>query len=214
MVQTKSLIFAPQMLKIGLTGNIGSGKTTVAKVFELLGIPVFYADDEAKKVMVTDAILIAALKQTFGPESYFEDGSLNRKYIAGIVFNNEAELKKLNALVHPATFRTFDNWILHIKDAPYVIKEAALLFESDSYKMCDRSLLVSAPLENRIARVIQRDHITRTEVESREARQFTEEKKKQLANDIIINDDRQLVIPQVLALHEQYLALAAQQEKG
>ncbi|MGN8069613.1 dephospho-CoA kinase [Mucilaginibacter sp. 22184] len=214
MVQTKSLIFAPQMLKIGLTGNIGSGKTTVAKVFELLGIPVFYADDEAKKVMVTDAILIDALKQTFGPESYFEDGSLNRKHIAGIVFNNEAELKKLNALVHPATFRAFDNWILHIKDAPYVIKEAALLFESDSYKMCDRSLLVSAPLENRIARVIQRDHITRTEVESREARQFTEEKKKQLANDIIINDDRQLVIPQVLALHEQYLALAAQQEKG
>lgn len=202
------------MLKIGLTGNIGSGKTTVAKVFELLGIPVFYADDEAKKLMVSDAILMDALKQTFGSESYFEDGSLNRKHIAGIVFNNEAELKKLNALVHPATFRAFDNWILNIKDAPYVIKEAALLFESDSYKMCDRSLLVSAPLENRIVRVIKRDHITRAEVESREARQFTEEKKKQLANDVIINDDRQLVIPQVLALHQQYLALAAGREKG
>jgi dephospho-CoA kinase len=200
------------MLKIGLTGNIGSGKTTVAKVFELLGIPVFYADDEAKKVMVTDTILINALKQAFGPESYFDDGSLNRKHIAGIVFNNEAELKKLNALVHPATFRAFDNWILNIKDAPYVIKEAALLFESDSYKMCDRSLLVSAPLENRITRVMQRDHITRAEVESREARQFTEEKKKQLANDVIINDDRQLVIPQVLTLHQQYLTLAANQE--
>jgi dephospho-CoA kinase len=116
------------MLKIGLTGNIGSGKTTVAKVFELLGIPVFYADDEAKKAMVTDAILMEALKQTFGRESYFDDGSLNRKHIAGIVFNNEAELKKLNALVHPATFRAFDNWILNIKDAPYVIKEAAILF--------------------------------------------------------------------------------------
>jgi len=202
------------MLKIGLTGNIGSGKTTVAKVFELLGIPVFYADDEAKKVMVTDTILIEALKQTFGPASYFEDGSLNRKHIAGIVFNNEAELKKLNALVHPATFRAFDTWIANIHAAPYVIKEAALLFESDSYKMCDRSLLVSAPLESRIARVIQRDHISRTEVESREARQFTEEKKKQLANDIIVNDDRHLVIPQVLALHQQYLALAAEQESG
>ncbi len=195
------------MLKIGLTGNIGSGKTTVAKVFELLGIPVFYADDEAKKVMVTDAILMDALKQTFGAESYFEDGSLNRKHIAGIVFNNEAELKKLNALVHPATFRAFDNWLQNIHSAPYVIKEAALLFESDSYKMCDRSLLVSAPLENRIARVIKRDHITRAEVESREARQFTEEKKKQLANDVIVNDDHQLVIPQVLALHEQYLRI-------
>ena len=202
------------MLKIGLTGNIGSGKTTVAKVFELLGIPVFYADDEAKKVMVTDTILIDALKQTFGPASYFEDGSLNRKHIAAIVFNNEAELKKLNALVHPATFRAFDNWIANIHTAPYVIKEAALLFESDSYKMCDRSLLVSAPLENRIARVIQRDHISRAEVESREARQFTEEKKKQLANDVIVNDDHQLVIPQVLALHQQYLALAAGQESG
>jgi dephospho-CoA kinase len=202
------------MLKIGLTGNIGSGKTTIAKVFELLGIPVFYADDEAKKVMVTDAILIDALKQTFGPASYFEDGSLNRKHIAGIVFNNEAELKKLNALVHPATFRAFDHWLQNIHTAPYVIKEAALLFESDSYKMCDRSLLVSAPLENRIARVIKRDHITRAEVESREARQFTEEKKKQLANDVIVNDDHQLVIPQVLTLHEQYLALAAGQKKG
>ncbi|MBB6127102.1 dephospho-CoA kinase [Mucilaginibacter lappiensis] len=202
------------MLKIGLTGNIGSGKTTVAKVFELLGIPVFYADDEAKKVMVTDTILIDALKQTFGPASYFDDGSLNRKHIAGIVFNNEAELKKLNALVHPATFRAFDNWVSNIHSAPYVIKEAALLFESDSYKMCDRSLLVSAPLKNRIARVIQRDHISRTEVESREARQFTEEKKKELANDVIVNDDRQLVIPQVLALHQQYLALAADKESG
>ncbi|WP_419701467.1 dephospho-CoA kinase [Mucilaginibacter sp. NFX135] len=202
------------MLKIGLTGNIGSGKTTVAKVFELLGIPVFYADDEAKKVMVTDAILIDALKQTFGAASYFDDGSLNRKYIAGIVFNNEAELKKLNALVHPATFRAFDNWIASIHAAPYVIKEAALLFESASYKMCDRSLLVSAPLENRIARVIQRDHISRTEVESREARQLTEEKKKQLANDVIVNDGRQLVIPQILTLHQQYLALAAGQESG
>ena len=196
------------MLKIGLTGNIGSGKTTVAKVFELLGIPVFYADDEAKKVMVTDQILISAIKQTFGAQSYFDDGTLNRKHIAGIVFNNEAELKKLNALVHPATFRAFDNWLLNIRNAAYVIKEAALMFESDSYKMCNRTLLVSAPLQTRMGRVMQRDGISLAEVESREARQFTEERKKQLADDIIINDDQQLVIPQVLALHKQYLSLA------
>lgn len=196
------------MLKIGLTGNIGSGKTTVAKVFELLGIPVFYADDEAKKVMVTDQILIGAIKQTFGTESYFDDGTLNRKHIASIVFNNEAELRKLNAIVHPATFRAFDNWLLHIKHAPYIIKEAALMFESNSYKMCDRTLLVSAPLENRIARVMQRDGVSHEEVEKREARQFTEDKKRQMANDIIVNDDWQLVIPQVLELHRLYLSLA------
>jgi dephospho-CoA kinase len=195
------------MLKIGLTGNIGSGKTTVAKVFELLGIPVFYADDEAKKVMVTDTILIDAIKQSFGSESYFEDGTLNRKHIAGIVFNNSTQLQKLNALVHPAVFRAFDTLESKAKDAPYIIREAAILFESGSYKTCHRTIVVTAPLDIRIARVMQRDGILRTEVESREARQISEEEKKNMADDIIINDDHRLVIPQVLALHNKYLAL-------
>jgi len=195
------------MLKIGLTGNMGSGKTTVSKIFELLGIPVFYADDAAKEVMVNDQILIENIKSAFGVISYFEDGSLNRKHIAGIVFNDAEQLAKLNAMVHPATFRAFDDWLKKIKYAPYVLKEAALLFESDSYKMCDYSIMVQAPLETRIKRVMQRDGLSRAEVESRNSKQFSEEKKTALADYIIKNDDEQLVIPQVLKLHQKICSL-------
>jgi dephospho-CoA kinase len=195
------------MLKIGLTGNMGSGKTTVAKVFEILGIPVFYADDAAKKAMATDGILIKEIKAAFGEQAYFEDGSLNRKHIAAIVFNNDGELKKLNAIVHPATFRAFDEWVKDIKNVPYVLKEAALLFESNSYKMCDYSIMVQAPLEIRINRVMKRDRISRAEVESRNTHQFSEEKKTALSNYIIKNDDTELVIPQVLEMHHKFLSL-------
>jgi len=196
------------MLKIGITGNIGSGKTTVSKIFEVLGIPVFYADDEAKKVMVTDQILIAAIKQTFGKESYFEDGSLNRKHIASIVFNNEAELLKLNAITHPAVFRAFDNWVTQFNNVPYVLKEAALLFESSSYQMCNKTIVVTAPLDLRIKRVMKRDGFTEAEIISRDSRQFSEEEKTRLADYVIKNDNQQLVIPQVLELHEVFLSLS------
>jgi len=197
------------MLKIGITGNIGSGKTTVSKIFEVLGVPVFYADDAAKKVMAEDQLLIDSLKVSFGPDAYFSDGTLNRKYIASIVFNDETQLAKLNSIVHPAVFRAFDNWVGQVKNAPYVIKEAALLFESSSYEMCDYSVMVTAPLELRMQRVVQRDGLTRAEIESRDARQFSEEKKIQLADYVIRNDDTELVIPQVTELHRQFLSLAA-----
>lgn len=196
------------MLKIGITGNIGSGKSTVARVFEILGVKVFYADAEAKKVMTADEVLIAEIKSAFGTEAYLADGQLNRKHIANIVFKNEDELKKLNALVHPAVFRAFDEWAKGFTNEPYVIKEAAVLFESGSYEFCDKTLLVSAPLEMRLKRVMDRDHISRAEVEAREARQFTEERKKELADYILYNDDTQLVIPQIIALHHQFLQLA------
>jgi dephospho-CoA kinase len=197
------------MLKIGITGNIGGGKTTISKIFEVLEIPVFYADDAAKKVMVEDIIVVDAIKSTFGNEAYFEDGSLNRKHIASIVFNDEAELIKLNSIVHPAVFSAFDKWVKQMKNAPYVMKEAALLFESSSYKMCDYAIMVSAPLELRINRVLKRDGLTRAEIESRNAKQFSEEKKTQLADFVVRNDDTELVIPQVIALHRHFLALAA-----
>jgi dephospho-CoA kinase len=195
------------MLKIGLTGNMGSGKTTVSKVFEILNIPVFYADDEAKKVMVTDHVLINAIKSAFGEISYFDDGTLNRKHIAALVFNNDAELKKLNSIVHPAVFRAFDEWVKNFNNVPYVLKEAALLFESDSYKFCDYTIIVQAPLETRIKRVMLRDRLTLDEVERRNSNQFPEEKKTQLADYIIRNDGTQLVIPQVLELHREFLSL-------
>jgi dephospho-CoA kinase len=196
------------MLKIGLTGNMGSGKTTVSKIFEILGIPVFYADDAAKQVMVTDQILIDGIRLAFGKASYFDDGTLNRQHIAAIVFNNDQALAKLNLLVHPATFRAFDAWLATIGDVPYVLKEAALLFESDSYKMCDYTIMVQAPLEARIKRVIQRDNLSREEIEKRNAHQFSEEKKTALANYVIKNDGSELVIPQVLELHVRLMSLA------
>ncbi|QJD94438.1 dephospho-CoA kinase [Mucilaginibacter robiniae] len=197
------------MLKIGITGNIGSGKTTVSKVFELLGIPVFYADVHAKNVMTADPELIASLMQTFGSAAYLPDGSLNRKYIAGIVFNNEVELQKLNALVHPAVFRAFDSWASQQNQAPYLLKEAALLFESGSNQACDFTIVVTAPTTMRINRVMQRDRISETEAESRNAKQMQEDDKIKLANFTICNDNSKLVIPQVLALHEQFLAKAS-----
>ncbi|RCH54028.1 dephospho-CoA kinase [Mucilaginibacter hurinus] len=193
------------MLKIGLTGNIGSGKTTVAKVFEVLGIPVFYADDAAKQIMVTDAELIEEVKRTFGNSAYSNGNQLNRKYLADIVFADENELTKLNALVHPAVFRAFDVWASKIKKVPYVVKEAAILFESGSYKMCDYSIMVSAPLDMRLGRVMKRDGITYEEAARREARQYPENEKAKLASYTITNDGHQLVIPQVLALHQQFL---------
>lgn len=194
------------MLKIGITGGIGSGKTTVCKVFELLGIPVFYADDIAKSIMNTDSILRNGIIKTFGEQSYSE-GELNRKYISSIVFNNPAELEKLNGLVHPAVFRAFDTWVLKYHDAPYIIKEAALLYESDSYKMCDLSILVISPIETRIKRVQARDGLSSEDVQLRINRQFSDEQKLKLADYLLMNDEQQLLIPQIISLHNQFLKI-------
>ena len=196
------------MRKIGITGNIGSGKTTVSKIFGVLGIPVFYADIAAKDVMVSDEILIKAIKEAFGNASYLDDGSLNRKHIANIVFNDEKELAILNSTVHPAVFRAFDSWAKQYNDVPYVLKEAALLFESDSYKMCDKTILVTAPLQMRIQRVAARDGLSEAEVMNRELKQLPEEEKAKLADFIIKNDNTEFVIPQVLRLHEQFAGIA------
>jgi len=198
------------MYKVGITGGIGSGKTTVCKVFEVLGIPVFYADTVAKEIMVTDALLIDGIKNTFGKESYFEDGRLNNKHIAGIVFNSEAELAKLNALVHPAVFRAFDSWEADIdSNVPYTLKEAALLFESGSYKMGDTTILVTAPIETKLKRVMQRDGVTAEQVKARMDKQLSDEEKSKMANHFIINDEQNSIIEQVLVLHKNFLEVAS-----
>ncbi len=195
------------MLKVGVTGGIGSGKTTVCKVFELLGIPVFYADDVAKSIMHTDQVLKTDILNTFGESAYTKEGTLNRSYISSLVFNNKLELEKLNSLVHPAVFRAFDNWLLEQKDAPYVIKEAALLYESDSYKMCDESILVIAPTETKISRVKVRDGFSDEDVKLRMNRQFSDEIKIKFADHILNNDETELLIPKIIQLHQQFLTI-------
>ncbi|UKT64796.1 dephospho-CoA kinase [Pedobacter mucosus] len=198
------------MYKVGITGGIGSGKTTVCKVFEVLGIPVFYADTEAKNIMVSDVLLVEGIKSTFGKESYFNDGKLNNKHIASIVFDNASELEKLNALVHPAVFRAFDIWEKQVAtNVPYILKEAALLFESDSYKMCDTSILVTAPVEIKIKRVIDRDKVSEEQVKARMSKQLSDEEKIKKAKYFIKNDEEHSIIEQVYALHKHFLIVAA-----
>lgn len=197
------------MFRIGITGGIGSGKTTVCKVFELLGIPVFYADSIAKSIMHTDAELKDQIIRVFGKDSYSENGDLNRAYISSIVFKDEAELQKLNSLVHPAVFRAFDLWVSEQVNVPYVMKEAALLFESDSYKMCDQTILVLAPEEIRIARVTERDKISEDEVKLRMKKQWPDAEKQKLANYILRNDESHLLIPEIIDLHRQFIETAS-----
>ncbi len=196
------------MLKIGITGGIGSGKTTVCKVFETLGIPVFYADIVAKQIMTTDPILISGIVATFGKASYFENHKLNNKHIADIVFNNPVELAKLNALVHPAVFRAFDEWDAKLPtDIPYSLKEAALLFESGSYEMCEKVILVTSPHALKLARVTARDQVAPEHVLARMDKQFSDKQKLKIADFVIANDENQSIILQVLDLHQQFLAL-------
>ncbi|MGB4400824.1 MAG: dephospho-CoA kinase [Daejeonella sp.] len=196
------------MLKVGITGGIGSGKTTVCKVFEVLGIPVFYADKAAKLIMHEDPLLRDEIKRSFGRESYLPSGELNRKHISAIVFNDNVQLAKLNAIVHPAVFRAFEVWAKAQQGALYVLKEAALLFESDSFKMCDRSVLVKSPEALKIDRIVDRDQTTAEEVKLRMKRQYSDEKKEKLADHIIINAEQTLLIPQILDLHKYFISIS------
>ena len=192
------------MLRIGLTGGIGSGKSTVAQVFEVLGIPVYYADGEARRIMSTDPVLKAALIKNFGEESY-TNGELNRKFISSIVFNDTHKLELLNSLVHPVTKRDSELWMSRQKTA-YAIHEAALIFEAGVAERLDLVIGVYAPQSLRIKRAMERDHVNGEEVLKRMSRQMEEDIKMKHCDFVITNDEQQLVIPQVLNIHEHFIS--------
>lgn len=192
------------MLKIGLTGGIGSGKSTVAKVFETLGIPVYYADDAAKRIMNEDEELRKQIIAHFGEASY-ENEQLNRHHISSQVFNNGEKLALLNSIVHPVTIADAEKWMQQ-QQTPYAVKEAALIFEANADKQLDYVIGVSAPIDLRLKRVMDREGITVDKVQARMDKQMDEEEKMKRCDFIIYNDEKQLLIPQVIELHEKLVA--------
>ena len=202
------LIKTITLLKIGITGGIGSGKSTVCAIFQILGIPVFNADIEARKLydepQVKEAIILA-----FGDIMY-PQGVFDKKAMADLVFQSADKLKQLNELLHPLVQIQFDTW-LQQQVSPYAIKEAALLIEAGSYQQLDALILVTCPMNKRIERVMKRDRVTEDEVLARINKQLSEEDKRALCQYEIINDDRQLLIPQVLQLHHQFMRVSGQE---
>ncbi len=194
-------------LQVGLTGGIGSGKTTVSRFFDTLGIPIYYADNAAKWLMQNDSILVSAIKTAFGEDIYNHDQVLDRQKLASIVFNDLKALRRLESLVHPAVFRHGQEWAAQYPEVPYIIREAALTFESGSYKMLDKVITVFAPKEIRIQRVLQRDNTNKEAIEARMDKQWKDERKIELADFVIVNDGTQFLIPQVLKIHKQLLEL-------
>jgi len=194
------------ILRIGLTGGIGSGKTTVAKIFELLGVPVYYADEEARRIMNENEELRLSIQKEFG-EAAYKNGELDRSYMASNVFQNPVKLEMLNALVHPATIRDATNWMLEQRTA-YAIKEAALIFESTAAGELDYIIGVYAPVSLRIKRAMERNGVSYDEVLKRMNSQIDEDIKMKLCDFIIYNDEQKLLIPQVIELHQKLLRLA------
>ena len=190
------------MLRIGLTGGIGSGKSTVAQIFAVLGIPVYYADEAAKRIMNTDSYVRSQIIKAFGDESYI-DGCLNRSHLSSMVFGNKENLALLNSIVHPATIADAENW-MKLQTSAYIIKEAALIFESGSQKNLDIVVGVYAPETLRIKRIISRDVVSPSAVEARINNQLDENIKMRLCDHVIVNDEETLVMPQVVALHKKF----------
>jgi len=189
-------------ITVGITGGIGSGKSTICNIFRLLGAPVFVADVVAKELTNTSPEIKSGLIDLFGSDIYTPNGTINRKKLAGIIFNDKIQLQKVNELIHPVVRAEFLKWAQQ-QDAPYVIHEAAILFESGFYKMMDFTILVSAPEEMRIERVSLRDGSSAEEVKERMSKQWNDEQKRKLASIELVNDNRELLIPRIIEIDKQ-----------
>ena len=191
------------ILKVGVTGGIGSGKSTVCRIFEILGVPCYNSDNKSKWILANNREVKKEIINAFGVESFFSDGVPNTKFLAINVFNNEQNLKKINSILHPKVEQDFREWLEQQSNVSYVIKEAALIFESGSYKTLDKSIVVTAPEELRIQRVLKRDsQRSREQVESIISKQLTDKEKISLTDYVILNDNKTLLTPQVLKVHD------------
>lgn len=193
------------MIKVGITGGIGSGKSTVCKVFEFLRIPVYSTDIEAKRLMNCDQSIIEALIHRFGKEVYTEDGLLNRAFLASKIFQSKMELKFVNSVVHPAVRKDFEHWA-KVQNAPYVIQESALIFESKNQSVFDYVVSVSASEETRIERVVERDGCTVDDVKNRLKSQLAQDIKDRMATFVLQSDRNDLLLPQIIEIHNKILS--------
>ncbi|NSW95284.1 MAG: dephospho-CoA kinase [Bacteroidales bacterium] len=190
-------------LKIGVTGGFGSGKTSVCRVFSILGVPVFYADPEARAIMESDKSVIEKIKSAVKKDVY-ASGSLDRQMLADLIFKDESLLKKINSIVHPALYRHFLQWS-EKQDAPYVIIEAAILIESGGRDYVDKIISVIAPLEERIARITLKNKLTREQVMERIRNQTDDDTRIKYSDYVIYNSDDDMIIPEILRIHEDIL---------
>jgi dephospho-CoA kinase len=197
------------MLKTGLTGSIGSGKTIVAKLFNTLNTPIFFADTEARNILNKAEIKQSVLEIT-NSDILDDVGNIDRKKLAQIIFNDKNKFIALNDLIHPAVIKLFQKWTEQYSDRNYVIQEAAILFETGYYKVMDKNIVVVAPMEMRIERVMQRDKISREEVLQRIKNQWKDEDKILLADYVIVNDGAKMLIPQVMEIHQQLIKNASE----
>ncbi len=198
------MVKSKRPIKIGITGGIGAGKSLVCSLFELLGIPVYYADIEAKRIMVTNENVISEIKDLFGEEVYNADGSLNKVHLGGIVFKDQSKLQELNQIVHPAVHKDLISWFA-AQYSPYAIEEAALIIEAGNTDFFDEIILVSAPKELRISRVMKRNNISRDQVIDRINKQTSEQFKRKHVSWEIVNDEQHSLIKQVLKVHNYLL---------